>query len=109
MSVNLAGANMIRCVEGGEASMRGLDARTGELFSYVDLEDRVPAQHRSRRIIKPTAFFPCRAAWEAHSPSIPSVLPPPRAPPKKTSNTGHASSAVWGPFWGSHPIVYSAA
>jgi hypothetical protein len=74
--------------------MRGLDARTGELFSYVDLEDRVPAQHRSRRIIKPTAFFPCRAAWEAHSPSIPSVLPPPRAPPKKTSNTGHASRAV---------------
>jgi hypothetical protein len=25
--------------------MRGSDARTGELFSYVDLEDRVPAQH----------------------------------------------------------------
>ena len=30
--------------------MRGLDARTGELFSYVDLEDRVPAQHPLRAI-----------------------------------------------------------
>ena len=29
--------------------MRGSDARTGELFSYVDLEDRVPAKHPLRR------------------------------------------------------------
>ena len=30
--------------------MRGSDGRTGELFSYVDLEDRVPAQHPLRAI-----------------------------------------------------------
>lgn len=30
--------------------MRGSDARTGELFSYVDLEDRVPAKHPLRVI-----------------------------------------------------------
>jgi transposase len=30
--------------------MRGVDGRSGELFSYVDLEDRVPAQHPLRGI-----------------------------------------------------------
>jgi len=30
--------------------MRGTDERTGELFSYVDLEDRVPAKHPLRLI-----------------------------------------------------------
>jgi hypothetical protein len=30
--------------------MRGLDERTGSLFSYVDLEDRVPAKHPLRVI-----------------------------------------------------------
>lgn len=30
--------------------MRGSDARTGQLFSYVDLEDRVPAHHPLRVI-----------------------------------------------------------
>src|SRR5215831_2809169 len=30
--------------------MRGSDTRTGELFSYVDLEQRVPAQHPLRAI-----------------------------------------------------------
>ena len=30
--------------------MRGSDERSGELFSYVDLEDRVPAQHPLRLI-----------------------------------------------------------
>jgi transposase len=30
--------------------MRGSDERSGELFSYVDLEDRVPAKHPSRLI-----------------------------------------------------------
>jgi transposase len=30
--------------------MRGSDERTGELFSYVDLEDRVPAHHALRAI-----------------------------------------------------------
>lgn len=30
--------------------MRGTDGRTGELFSYVDLEHRVPAEHPLRVI-----------------------------------------------------------
>jgi transposase len=30
--------------------MRGLDERSGSLFSYVDLEDRVPAEHPLRVI-----------------------------------------------------------
>jgi transposase len=30
--------------------MRGSDLRSGELFSYVDLEDRVPAKHPLRKI-----------------------------------------------------------
>src|SRR5262249_49706256 len=33
-----------------EAGMRGLDERTSSLFSYVDLEDRVPAKHPLRMI-----------------------------------------------------------
>ena len=34
----------------GGAGMRGTDEQTGELFSYVDLEDRVPANHPLRLI-----------------------------------------------------------
>jgi transposase len=30
--------------------MRGSDTRSGELFSYVDLEQRVPAKHPLRKI-----------------------------------------------------------
>jgi hypothetical protein len=30
--------------------MRGLDERSGKLFSYVDLEQRVPARHPLRAI-----------------------------------------------------------
>ena len=30
--------------------MRGSDERTGSLFSFVDLEDRVPAKHPLRKI-----------------------------------------------------------
>ena len=30
--------------------MRGSDMRTGELFSYVDLEERVPPNHSLRQI-----------------------------------------------------------
>jgi hypothetical protein len=30
--------------------MRGSDERSGDLFSYVDLEDRVPARHPLRMI-----------------------------------------------------------
>jgi transposase len=33
-----------------EASMRGSDATSGSLFSYVDLEERVPAKHPLRTI-----------------------------------------------------------
>src|SRR6267154_1624177 len=33
-----------------EAGMRGSDRRSGELFSYVDLEQRVPAKHPLRKI-----------------------------------------------------------
>ena len=32
--------------------MRGSDLRTGELFSYVDLEERVPAKHPLRVILR---------------------------------------------------------
>ncbi|MDO8982648.1 MAG: IS5/IS1182 family transposase, partial [Cypionkella sp.] len=30
--------------------MRGMDEKSGSLFSYVDLEDRIPAQHPLRKI-----------------------------------------------------------
>ena len=30
--------------------MRGSDTRSGELFSYVDLEQRIPANHPLRKI-----------------------------------------------------------
>ena len=33
-----------------EARMRGVDQRTGGLFSYVDLEQRVPAKHPLRLV-----------------------------------------------------------
>src|SRR6201984_2854472 len=33
-----------------EGGMRGVDERAGSLFSYVDLEDRVPAKHPLRVI-----------------------------------------------------------
>jgi transposase len=35
---------------GKDGSMRGLDERSGELFSYVELEQRVPARHPLRAI-----------------------------------------------------------
>jgi hypothetical protein len=35
-------------------------------------------------------------------PSTPSVLPPPRVPPKKISLTGQSTSAFCGPSWGRH-------
>ena len=30
--------------------MRGIDERSGSLFSYVDIEARIPAKHPLRRI-----------------------------------------------------------
>src|SRR5262249_16113066 len=47
-----------------------------------------------RRSISPMAFGPYRSACLIHSPSIPSVLPPPRAPPKNTSKTEHSRRAI---------------
>src|SRR3979490_1857938 len=42
---------MIRCLRDlREARMRGSDVRSGELFSYVDLENRVPAKHPLRLV-----------------------------------------------------------
>src|SRR2546430_6122384 len=42
---------MIRSVRDcGRQPMRGSDERTGELFSYVDLEKRVPAKHPLRLV-----------------------------------------------------------
>jgi hypothetical protein len=42
---------MILCLRDlREARMRGSDTRTGELFSYVDLEKRVPAKHPLRAV-----------------------------------------------------------
>jgi transposase len=35
-----------------EARMRGADGRSGELFSYVDLEERVPPKHPLRLVRK---------------------------------------------------------
>jgi transposase len=35
-----------------EVGMRGSDTRSGQLFSYVDLEDRVPANHPLRKILQ---------------------------------------------------------
>src|SRR3984957_17974669 len=39
-----------RVLANREARMRGSDERSGELFSYVDIEDRVPAGHPLRLI-----------------------------------------------------------
>src|SRR4030081_2062251 len=42
---------MMRCLRDlREARMRGSDVRSGELFSYVDLEKRVPAKHPLRLV-----------------------------------------------------------
>jgi transposase len=42
---------MIRCLRDlREARMRGSDVRSGELFSYVNLEKRVPAKHPLRLV-----------------------------------------------------------
>ena len=30
--------------------MRGIDETSGSLFSYIDLEDRIPAKHPLRKI-----------------------------------------------------------
>jgi transposase len=38
------------CLRGEGASMRGSDEQNGSLFSYVNLEERVPARHPLRKI-----------------------------------------------------------
>jgi hypothetical protein len=40
-----------------EATMRGLDERNEALFSYVNLEERVPARHPLRMIRSPTNWM----------------------------------------------------
>src|SRR5262245_60094155 len=45
-------------------------------------------------------YWPYRRSFNAHLPSTPSVLPPPRAPPKKTSGNGQSTSAFCGPSCG---------
>jgi hypothetical protein len=56
--------------------MRGSDERSGELFSYVDLEDRVPAQH-------PLRLIRARRAWRLPAFVIPSLR---TAPPLECSD-----------------------
>jgi len=41
---------MIACCESTEGVMRGSDERNGDLFSYVDIEERIPAAHPLRAI-----------------------------------------------------------
>ena len=60
--------------------MRGSDERTGTLFSYVDVEDRVPADHPLRTIVNgvPEGLKVefARIYWDAGCPSIaPERLP----------------------------------
>jgi hypothetical protein len=43
---------MILCLVDEWRRMRGTDGRSGELFSYVDLEKRVPAKHPLRSVRK---------------------------------------------------------
>jgi transposase len=37
-------------IELGGSAMRGLDERNGSLFSYVSLEERIPARHPLRKV-----------------------------------------------------------
>jgi len=59
--------------------MRGADVRSGELFSYVDLEQRVPARHplRAIRVIVNEALADIGTEFEAVYSSIgrPSIAP----------------------------------
>jgi transposase len=48
----------------GEKRMRGEDARSGALFSYVDLEARVPKTHPLRVIRDLANVALCALAWE---------------------------------------------
>jgi hypothetical protein len=50
--------------------MRGSDERSGELFSYVDLEDRIPARHPLRLIRRGIESIPA-GTGAASGPSSP--------------------------------------
>jgi len=52
--------------------------------------------------IDPSIF--CRIAA---LPMLPSVLPPPLAPPNRTSRAGHLIKAACGPRWGLHRVLFS--
>lgn len=43
--------------------MRGSDGRSGELFSYVDLEQRVRPNHPARAMLV-QAFYAVRSEWQ---------------------------------------------
>jgi hypothetical protein len=59
--------------------MRGSDTRTGELFSYVDLEDRVPAQHPAARVRTFVPREPSTAIITGAGVGSPGVRPVPGA------------------------------
>jgi len=75
--------------------MRGLDARNGSLFSYVDLEERVPAGHPLRvirRIADAVLAGMTGRFATAHAP-----IGRPSIAPEKLDTTGNlAHSAVIG-------------
>ena len=51
--------------------MRGLDGRTGSMFSYVDLEERIASGHPLRKIRKIG-----NARWQRSTLSLRSFMPP---------------------------------
>src|SRR2546430_529069 len=59
---------------------------------------------RRRRTMIPFAWAPHRAQCWTPFPRRESVLPPPRAPPKKISAVGHSRKSVWGPGCGRQMI-----
>ena len=65
--------------------MRGSDVRSGKLFSYVDLEERVPAHHplRAIRVIVDDAL----AALSGEFQAIYSDIGRPSIPPEKLLRT----------------------
>lgn len=65
--------------------MRGSDVRSGKLFSYIDLEERVPARHplRAIRVIVNDALTALSGEFQA----IYSDIGRPSIPPEKLLRT----------------------
>jgi transposase len=70
---------------GKDGSMRGLDERSGELFSYVELEQRVPARHPLRAIR--TIVNEALAALDEEFQAIYASTGRPSIPPEKLLRT----------------------